>query len=112
MLRGFNEAVDACELTEVCMVGGSFTWRRGRIVEKLDRGLAFASWKRFFPRAKIQLLPLLSSDHNPLWIVLDGHKERMNSHRKKFRFEEMWLRDSGCYEVVQTGWQSVEGEGS
>ncbi|GKV20463.1 hypothetical protein SLEP1_g30586 [Rubroshorea leprosula] len=111
MLRGFNEAVETCGLTEVHMVGGSFTWRR-KILEKLDRGLASASWKGLFSRAKIQLLPPLSSDHNPLWLVLDGRKERMNSHRKRFRFEEMWLRDTGCYEVVRTGWQSIEREGS
>ncbi|GKV40378.1 hypothetical protein SLEP1_g48032 [Rubroshorea leprosula] len=112
MLRGFNEAVETYGLTEVHMVGGSFTWRRRRILEKLDRRLASASWKGLFSRAKIQLLPPLSSDHNPLWLVLDGRKERMNSNRKRFRFEEMWLRDTGCYEVVRTGWQSIEREGS
>ncbi|GKV09429.1 hypothetical protein SLEP1_g20934 [Rubroshorea leprosula] len=38
MLHGFKEVVDACDLAEVQMVGGQFTWRRGGVKEKLDRG--------------------------------------------------------------------------
>lgn len=66
MLRDFNEAFEACGLTKVPMVGGSFTWRRGKNFEKLDRGLTSASWKRSFPWARVWVLPSLSSDHNPL----------------------------------------------
>ncbi|GLT35041.1 hypothetical protein SLA2020_095260 [Shorea laevis] len=42
MLQGFNEVVADCGLTEVQMAGGTFTWRRGGVREKLDRGLASA----------------------------------------------------------------------
>ncbi|GLU10723.1 hypothetical protein SLE2022_275090 [Rubroshorea leprosula] len=111
LLAGFNDAIEACSLTELRMVGGSFTWQRGEIREKLDRGLATTRWHDTFPHAIVRLLPPLASDHKPLWISIDGRRDRRNWHRKRFRFEEMWLRDNRCQEVVQASWKSIEGTG-
>ncbi|GKV08912.1 hypothetical protein SLEP1_g20481 [Rubroshorea leprosula] len=93
------------------MVGGKFTWRRGRVCEKLDRGLASASWKCLFPHAQVRLLPPLSSDHNPLWLTINGRRDKRNRHKKKFCFEEMWLRDASCQEIIHNSWLSVNGAG-
>ncbi|GKV43150.1 hypothetical protein SLEP1_g50482, partial [Rubroshorea leprosula] len=101
MLCGFREVVEACNLEEIPMVGGHFTWRRGGVQEKLDRGLATLRWRNLFPRAKVRLLPPLSSDHSPLWVTLDSHYKRHNRRKKRFRFEDMWLRDPGCNETNQ-----------
>ncbi|GLT73742.1 hypothetical protein SLA2020_455790 [Shorea laevis] len=111
MLHGFSDVIDFYGLLEVQMVGGLYTWRRGGLSEKLDRGLATLRWMSFFPQAQIHLLPPLSSDHTPLWITLDGRRDRRNRHKKRFRFEEMWLRDNGCQEVVQNSWTSIASMG-
>ncbi|GLT96557.1 hypothetical protein SLE2022_141700 [Rubroshorea leprosula] len=111
LLVGFNDAIEACSLTELRMVGGSFTWQRGEIHGKLDRGLATTRWHDSFPHAIVKLLPPLASDHKPLWISIDGRRDRRNRHRKRFRFEEMWLRDNICQKVVQASWKSIEGTG-
>ncbi|GKV02677.1 hypothetical protein SLEP1_g15075 [Rubroshorea leprosula] len=100
MIQGFNETIAACGLTEVQMVGGNFTRKRGKVLEKLDRGLASTPWKCLFPQGRVRLLPPLSLDHTPLWLTIDGRQEKQNRHRKKFQFEEMWLRDVGCQEVL------------
>ncbi|GKU89755.1 hypothetical protein SLEP1_g3851 [Rubroshorea leprosula] len=81
------------------------------IREKLDRGLATARWHDTFPHAIVRLLTPLAFDHKPLWIRIDGRRDRRNRHRKRFRFEEMWLRDYRCQEVVQASWKSIEGIG-
>ncbi|GLU04066.1 hypothetical protein SLE2022_212310 [Rubroshorea leprosula] len=111
MIQGFNETIAACGLTEVQMVGGNFTWKRGKVLEKLYRGLASAPWKCLLPQGRVRLLPPLSSDHTPFWLTIDGRREKQNRCRKKFRFEEMWLRDVGCQEVIQTSWHSIGGIG-
>ncbi|GKV52195.1 hypothetical protein SLEP1_g58784 [Rubroshorea leprosula] len=52
MLRGFQEVINDCNLTEIQMVRGWFTWRRGRTEEKLDHCLGTISWRNLFPLAK------------------------------------------------------------
>ena len=47
-----------------------------------------------------------SSDHSPLWITLDGLD--IPSFSKPFRFEEMWLSDRGCSDIVEAVWLSRE----
>ncbi|GLU18275.1 hypothetical protein SLE2022_345820 [Rubroshorea leprosula] len=94
------------------MVGGHFTWRRGGVKEKLDRGLATLRWRNLFPRAKVRLLPPLSSYHSPLWVSLDSHYKRHNRRKKRFQFEDMWLRDPGCNETVLSSWSSITSEGN
>ncbi|GLU08005.1 hypothetical protein SLE2022_249380 [Rubroshorea leprosula] len=111
MLHRFRDVVDACDLAEVQMVGGHFTWRRGGVKEKLDRGLATPGWRTLFPRAKVRLLFHLSFYHFPLWITLEHHYLRQTRRKKSFRFEEMWLRDPGYQEIVQSSWVSFIGMG-
>ncbi|GLT94950.1 hypothetical protein SLE2022_126590 [Rubroshorea leprosula] len=79
LMQGFREAIDDCELVEIYMLGGFFTWRRGDVQEKLNRAFASRSWCNLFPSAKARILPPLSSDHCPLWITLAGKHIRKSS---------------------------------
>ena len=48
-----------------------------------------------------------SSDHKMLWVKKTGLEFRQK--KKPFRFEEVWLADKGCGEVVEGVWlASVE----
>ena len=60
-----------------------------------------------FSGSKIHHLHLDSSDHWPLWITLDGLD--IPSFSKPFRFEEMWLSDHGCSDIIEAVWLSKEG---
>ena len=57
-----------------------------------------------FLGTKIHHLSFDSSDHYPLWIVLDGLDVVIST--KPFHFEEMWLSDPGCSRVVEAVWSS------
>ena len=88
-------------------IGPKFTWARhfdngNSIWERLDRGLATNSWFLKFPSTKVHHLRCDSSDHIPIHIVYS----RLDPPRRKklFRFEEMWLSNLGCKEIVQDVW--------
>ena len=57
-----------------------------------------------FPGTRVYHLPCLFSDHCPLLINPTGIE--IPSYKKPFRFEEMWLSDSRCGEVVDAAWRS------
>ena len=59
-----------------------------------------------FSGSKIHHLHSDSSDHSLLWITLDGLD--IPSFSKPFRFEEMWLSDRGCSNIVEAVWLSRE----
>ena len=86
--------------------GNKFTWAKGRwgsatIKERLDRGLASISWRLVFPKASVQHLGALNSDHLP--ILLDTNPNDCFSPCP-FRFEAAWIWDERCQEVIEQAW--------
>ena len=86
--------------------GNKFTWAKGRwgsatIKERLDRGLASISWRLVFPKASVQHLGALNSDHLP--ILLDINPNDCFSPCP-FRFEAAWIWDERCQEVIEQAW--------
>ncbi|GLT45093.1 hypothetical protein SLA2020_450200 [Shorea laevis] len=104
MLNGFREAVADCELTEVRTIGFAYTWSRRGVEEKLDRALAFREWQLYFPQAMVRSLLPLGFDHSPFLIDKEGGRKK----GKRFKFEEMWLRDEQCHVIVERGWNGQQ----
>ena len=48
----------------------------------------------------------ISSDHRPLLLMLNPSGELARWKRKPFRFEEMWLADQGCGDIVRRAWDN------
>ena len=93
----------------------NMTWSRhfkngNSIWEQLDRCLATNSWFLKFPRMKVYHLRCDSSYHNHIHTVFLGIY--LPTRKKLFRFEEMWLSNTGCEEVVQAPRTSVGDFGS
>ena len=113
----FREVLDECGFMDLGYVGPKFTWARhfdngNSIWERLDRGLATNDWFLKFPGTRVHHLRCDSSDHVPIHIMFSGldHPRR----KKLFRFEEMWLSNLGCSEIVEAVWErgvSEYGEG-
>lgn len=108
----FREAVDECGFIDLGFVGSQFTWQKHfadghSIWERLDRALANNEWMLRFAESRVYHLSVTSSDHSPLWIRPKGLD--LPRIAKPFRFEEMWLSDKGCTEVVEAVWSSQEG---
>ncbi|XP_024039536.1 uncharacterized protein LOC112098144 [Citrus clementina] len=108
-LHGFQEVFLDSGLFDLGIIDYQFTWERSRgtenwVEERLDRALASNSWIHFFPRAKVISLEASCSDHLP--IFLDPAPVVRTPRVKKFHFENIWLRESDCVEVVKDSWAS------
>ena len=108
LFRGFLEAINDCELSELELMGHQFTWERGRgttawVQERLDRAFASVSWFEEFPLSRLTNLLASSSDHSPILLELDITHKPGYTHR--FRFENLWVREQDFNENLKRWWQ-------
>ena len=112
LLEGFSEAITDSELQDLGYLGNEFTWERSRgsptwIQERLDRGLANQDWRAMFPAATVTVLEASTSDHLPILLELKRKLYVPKTHR--FHFENMWIKEEQCRQLVQKGWQVTGG---
>lgn len=110
LLDGFSNTVEQCGLQDLGFSGNMFTWERCRgtnqwIQERLGRGLANIEWKRLFPDAKIQVIDVSTSDHLPIFLQLNRKIYVPKSRR--FRFENLWIREKDCVDIFAASWNEV-----
>ncbi|XP_074377752.1 uncharacterized protein LOC141719274 [Apium graveolens] len=110
-LEGFSEAVMDCGLMDLGYTGEKYTWERSRgtdrwIQERLDRGLVNKEWRDLFPDAEVRVLKVSTSDHLPLYLQLN--RQVYVPKARRFKFENMWIREKECRNIVQECW-SKEG---
>lgn len=103
LFRGFREAVNDSQLSDIPLSGYNFTWFRGRgtanaVEERLDRAMGNPAWHDRFNRASLQNLVAPVSDHNP--ILLSTEPLIHHSNRRNFRFENRWLAEKDIRSVV------------
>ncbi|KAH7840713.1 hypothetical protein Vadar_020566 [Vaccinium darrowii] len=106
-LKAFRDFVTNLEAVDLGYSGYPFTWtnRRGgngMVKERLDRVLASPSWSLQYDRAKVQNLFPVGSDHATL--LVDTRPPKFTGHRQ-FRFDNRWVEDPSCHEVICRGWQ-------
>lgn len=106
-MTGFRDVIDECQLYELELCGGKFTWERSRgsntwVRERLDRAFGSGSWLSKFPLCKLSVRISPHSDHNPLHLEL----LQVDISKKKFhfRFENVWLREPGLVAEVTKAW--------
>lgn len=60
-------------------------------------------WFGKFPDTKVHHLDVTTSDHKPLWVV----PEIMECYpQRPFCFEQMWMTESGCSDMIEAIWRS------
>lgn len=74
----------------------------GWVEEKLDRILVNEEWMELFGGARAWSVEATASDHLPLLLVPEMASRR--SFPKRFRFENLWVGEQGCREVVGRAW--------
>ncbi|XP_062103610.1 uncharacterized protein LOC133814696 [Humulus lupulus] len=89
--------------------GYPYTWERGRnssnLIEiRLDRALANSSWIHSFPEAILSNHEISTSDHCP--IILSPIPNTRFSIVRRFKFENAWLREPMCRQIVEEVWQA------
>lgn len=110
-IQGFRSAVVDARLSNLGMVGYQFTWERGRgtskwVKERLDRVLTSSSWCDKFPNTRVQSLEANSSDHLPIFLD-PAHNLSPASRNNRFRFENLWLREADCEQIVRGSWEDT-----
>ncbi|KAK1383205.1 hypothetical protein POM88_020940 [Heracleum sosnowskyi] len=88
--------------------GYRYTWERGKGTEKwieikLDRALAYSSFLRTFTEVKLFNLEISTSDHSPLF--LEPVRVNADFSVRRFKFENAWLREPMCQQLVKEVWQ-------
>lgn len=111
LLEGFCNVVGECGLEDTGYIGCEYTWERGRgtsswTQERLDRCLINQSWRNLFPHTEVQVMEVSTSDHLPLLLQLN--MQIYVPKAKRFRFENAWIRESECMNLVSRCWGSHE----
>jgi hypothetical protein len=106
-MQAFRDCLDDCELVDVGFSGEPFTWRRGRIRERLDRAVATSEWMIMHPGAILQHLPWTKSDHRPILLDTDYQQVEVRAHDGPKRFEAKWLKEEKFREEVVRAWEQA-----
>lgn len=80
---------------------------QGWVQERLDRGFASQDWKSIFPQAEVKVLDVSTSDHLPLMLQLNTMVYVPKG--RCFKFENMWIREADCMNLVNSGWNARDG---
>lgn len=93
--------IEECQLSELSLRGGKYTWERGRntnawVREKLDRDFATVSWLSKFPANTLKVVHTPISDHEP--IILELLSTEISKKEFRFRFENVWLKEPRSFE--------------
>ena len=102
----FRSALEKCNLSDLGYSGAKFTWTNcqpdGNFIKvRLDRAVANTQWCGMFKDASVQVLPSRSSDHKPLFLMLDVNLQGNGLNRKGFKFEMNWTLEEGYQQVIE-----------
>ncbi|XP_075675253.1 uncharacterized protein LOC142644551 [Castanea sativa] len=104
-MQAFRDVLDTCGFVDLGFTSLKFTWqgnRHGHVVwERWDRGVTNYDWMTKFPVATIRHLHYIAFDHRPILLLFDLNGEFV---RWKRSFEERWLVDRGCGDIVKKAW--------
>ena len=71
------------------------------IKKRLYRVICSISWRLAYPKASVSHLKAIQLDHAPILLV--SNLTEPFTHRP-FRFEVAWIRDPGCYDIINNAW--------
>ena len=106
-MDAFRDALFDCNLEDLGYSGEIFTWKRGRIRERLDRAVANGQWALMHPHAVVLHLDYIRSDHRPILLDTEYYQPSVHVRSGKKRFEAKWLHESGFIEEVQRAWNEA-----
>jgi hypothetical protein len=106
-MQAFRDALSDCELEDLGYSGDPFTWKRGRMRQRLDRAVATQSWLVQHPGAMVKHLGYIKSDHWPILLDTDYQTGVAHQWPGPRWFEAKWLRDKNLREVVQNAWNGA-----
>ena len=61
-------------------------------------------WIQRFPKALVEHVDVTKSDHKCLWMDCNP-PENARTKQRPFRFEESWIAEDGCEEIIKKAWE-------
>ncbi|XP_074327095.1 uncharacterized protein LOC141665037 [Apium graveolens] len=112
LIQGFLEVLDECNMIDLDLQGYQYTWERGAgtsdwIEVRLDRALVTPDFMNMFKDAMLTNLEVSTSDHCPL--LLEFYKAQQVILTRSFRFENAWMREPMCKQLVEDVWFRFQG---
>ena len=109
LIRGWDSFVSwkhALHLRDVPFHGPRFTWSNNRIdsgliMERLDRAYASQNWFDEFPSSTVQNLPIIQSDHGPIWFQTTP---KGSSPNRPYQLENWCLQYPEVASIVHEIW--------
>ena len=111
-MQAFQDTLMECEQADIGFSGDIFTWQRGRIRERLDRGVANTQWNILFPDAQLTNGEMVKSDHRPLIVDTDSPRGHSLHKEGPRRFEARWLKEETVEEIIQAAWARSVAQGN
>ena len=116
-MEEFGAALEECHLIDLGFHGYKFTWNNKRpgaanTRERLDRAVANKEWLDMFSVSSVSHIFSHASNHMPL-ILQTGMDNRFQDRMARgFKFEERWLLEEECGNVVEEAWVQMGGADS
>lgn len=102
-MRNFCSVIQDCNLLDAGFQGSMFTWKNGRLQQRLDRVLINIEWRLKFQGATVFHLPFYKSDHRALLVKFKS-KRKINKRRRPFRFLAAWLTHQDFPVMMNMAW--------
>lgn len=105
VMEAFSHFIDSCELIDLPLSAGRFTWSSGPFrgaMNRLDRFLVSEEWEALFPGANQVKLFLPISDHCPIIF----YSEEIDWGPKPFQFNNDWLLYPNFVALVKNWWDT------
>ena len=110
----FRNMVDNCKLKETKSSGNQLSWAGWRdsvwIQCRLDRSFGNDEWFQLFPKAHMEYLGMVTSDHRPIRVTFAFEEREMGKGR--FIFDKRLAKQRGVEEIVWLGWGPSVSPGS
>lgn len=107
-MQAFRDALSDCNLEDLGYSGDPFTWKRGRMRERLDRVVVNGVWQNMHPGGMVQHMEFSRSDHRPLLLDTEFQSIPNNARSSSQRFEAKWLHEKKFNEVVEQAWEAAK----
>jgi hypothetical protein len=106
-MQAFRDALQDCSLEDLGYSGDCYTWRRGRIRQRLDRAVANGAWITMHPGAILQNLEFIKSDHRPILLDTDYKEFYPPVNPGPKRFEAKWIQETDFRHEVVRAWEAA-----
>ncbi|XP_074375401.1 uncharacterized protein LOC141717203 [Apium graveolens] len=109
LVQGFSETIIDCNLIDMDLMGYSFTWVKSKgtsdwVELRLNRALVTQQWLDIHKETTLFNMEVSTSDHTPIFLAIN--KCIINTNVRRFRFENAWLREPMCNDIVLNYWDS------